>query len=119
MVEATDLEELQCVLLDMRTRVDAHNREQGTDYYIMVGLCTYFRQEKHRHSDTQIASANAMICAFNSFLSKRAMIDLNRYLLDQEVGRPLSIKGEHHWKVDQSKFEDTWINTGMLCIWYE
>ena len=35
--------------------------------------------------------------AFNSFLGKR-------YLLDREVGRPLNIKGEHHWKVDQSRF---------------
>ena len=81
-VEATHLEELQRVRLDMRARVDAHNLEKDTDYYIMVGLCCYTEEQKYRHSDIQTASANAIFCAFNSFLGKRATLDLNRYLLD-------------------------------------
>ena len=85
--------------------MDTYNCEQGTDHYVMVGLCTYYKEEKHKYSDAQIASANAIICAFNSFLSKRPTMDLNRYLLEQDVGRPLEMKGDCRWKVDQDRFD--------------
>ena len=61
MVEAKDLEELQRRLINMKVKVDTYNLEQDTDHYVMVGLCTYFKEEKHRYSDVQIASANAII----------------------------------------------------------
>ena len=119
LVEVTTLEDLQRMLFDIRERVDAHNLENGTNYYSMVALCTYSVEQKYRHSDAQIASANAMFCAFNSFLGRRATFDLNRYLLDREEGRLLCIRGENDWRVNPEMFEDGRWSMDTLCMWYE
>ena len=68
LVKNDSLEELQEMLFNIRNRVDAHNMEHGTNYYVMVALCLYPEVQRYRHSDAQIASANAMFCEFNSFL---------------------------------------------------
>ena len=117
MVENATLEELQEVLTGIKIRVDARNKEQETDHYVMVAQCLYYKTLRHRHADARVASANAVICAFNTFMGKRLTLDLNHLLLGTEEGRPLNIRGEALWKVDQKFFKGQEISEGTLLEW--
>ena len=99
MIETAKLIELHDALMWTKTQVDAYNCEERTDHFIMVGLSHYYRDNRHRYSDSRVKSANAVFCAFNSHLNKGPTLDLNRYILAEELGRPLNIKGETRWKV--------------------
>ena len=65
MVEAMELEELHGALMELKVQVDAYNRQENTDHFIMVGLCTYYKDSRHRYSDARVKSVNAVFCAFN------------------------------------------------------
>ena len=105
MVEPLEIEDLHDTLMALKVKMDKYNEKYETEHYIMLGLCVYSKTSVHRHYDARIASANAVMSAFNSFLNKRPTIDLNRYLLDMNEGRPLNIRGEKQWKVDQDRYE--------------
>ena len=66
-----------------------------------------------------MASAKAVICVFNTFMGKRLTLDLNHLLLDAEEGRPLNIRGETLWKVNQSRFQGQEISEGTLLKWID
>ena len=66
-----------------------------------------------------MASAKAVIWAFNTFMGKRLTLDLNHLLLDAEEGRPLNIRGETLWKVNQSRFQGQEISEGTLLKWID
>ena len=119
MIEEEPLEDLEKMLFNIRKRVDEHNKTHGTNYYLMLALCLYPEEQKYQHSDAQIASVNAMFCTFNSFLGRRATLDLNRHLLDREEGRFLSIRGEKDWRVNPNKFENGDWSKDTLFAWYE
>ena len=104
MVERLELADLHAALMELKIQVDAYNRHERTNHYIMVGLCTYRKGDDDWKSDAKVKSANAVICSFNSCLNKRPTLDLNRYLLSDEQGRPLNIKREDRWLVDQNNF---------------
>ena len=83
-VEKLELAELHDILMNLKMQVDAYNRHERTDHYIMVSLCTYRKDGEDWLSYARVKSANAVICAFNSFLNKRPTLDLNRCLLSDE-----------------------------------
>ena len=118
MIEDESLEALEKMLFNIRKRVDEHNKTHSSNYYLMLALCLYPEEQKHQYSDAQVASVNAMFCAFNSFLGRRATLDLNRHLLDKEEGRLLSIRGEKDWRVDPNKFENgSWTKETLFACY--
>ena len=106
MAESAELTDIHDALMWTKTQLDSYNLEEKTDHFIMVGLSHYYKDCRHRYSDSRVKSANAVFAAFNSHLNKRPTLDLNRYILAEELGRPLNIKGETHWKVYQKRFTD-------------
>ena len=103
MLEGIELDELAEYLMGLKVEVDTYNRKEHTDNYVMVALVLYTKEETDRYTDARVASANAVISAFNSF-GRRPTLDLNRFLLNTEVGRPLNIRYETRFKIDEESF---------------
>ena len=104
LIADVELEELAGDLMDLKVQVDLYNRRERTNHYVMVALALYAKEEKGEYTDAKIASANAVISAFNSF-ARRPTFDLNRFLLDPEVGRPINIRYETNWKINPESFK--------------
>ena len=105
MVESIELSELADHLMGLKVQVDSYNDREQTDHYVMFALALYTKEETDRYLDARVASANAVISAFNSFM-RRPTLDLNRYILDTEVGRALNIRNETRWRVDPEHFKE-------------
>ena len=115
-VENTELGELADALMELKVQMDSYNAEEDTDYYAMVALVHYTKEETDRYMDARVASANAVISTFNSFM-RRPTLDWNRYLLDTEVGRPINIRNETRWRVDPEHFDESGLKEETLTRW--
>ena len=51
MIETVELADMHDALIWMKTQVDAYNREERTDHFVMIGLSHYHRDSRDRYSD--------------------------------------------------------------------
>ena len=100
------LEELADTLMQTKHEVDTYNEDNDTVHYFMMVLILYNKEEKDRRDDERVASANSILLALNSFM-KRPTLDLNRYLLDGEAGRPINIRYEEDKRVNPSRYTES------------